>query len=41
MPGAKLSVRIAKWVLFVLQKATGLKWDSVLSCTTDGASDMK
>lgn len=41
MGGTKTADRLARWVAFVLRKATGLKMDSVVSCTSDGASDMK
>lgn len=39
--GAKTSVNIKAWVTFLLQKATGLGLDALLSCTSDGASDMR
>ncbi|KAG5190947.1 ribonuclease H-like domain-containing protein [Tribonema minus] len=39
--GAKTSVNIQAWVGFLLQKATGLGFDALLTCTSDGASDMR
>jgi hypothetical protein len=39
--GAKTSVNIKAWVGFLLKKSTGLDLDALLTCTSDGASDMR
>jgi hypothetical protein len=41
MSGPKKSESIKSWVEHLLQKSTGLSFDALLTCTSDGASDMK